>query len=62
MKHFAGAMVLVWLAAWGATRVWGEDLEALVEVLAKAGKKYILDPDQGGILPLLSLGDEGGAK
>jgi membrane protease subunit HflK len=37
-------------------------LEALVEVLARAGKKYILDPDQGGILPLLTLGDEGGAK
>ena len=37
-------------------------LEALVEVLARAGKKYILDPDQGGILPLLSLGEEGGAK
>ncbi len=37
-------------------------LEALAEVLPKAGRKYIVDPDQGGILPLLRLGEEGGAR
>jgi len=37
-------------------------LETLGEVLPRAGGKYILDPSQGGILPLLRLGEEGGGK
>jgi len=37
-------------------------LEALAEILPKAGKKYIVDPSQGGILPLLRLGEEGGGR
>lgn len=37
-------------------------LEALAEVLPKAGRKYIVDPEQGGILPLLRLGEKGGAQ
>jgi len=35
-------------------------LEALSEVLPKAGKKYILDTKGGGVLPLLRLEQEGG--
>ena len=37
-------------------------LETLEEVLPKAGRKFIVDPGQGGILPLLRLGEEGGAR
>ena len=37
-------------------------LETLVQVLPKAGKKYILDLREGGILPLLRLGEEGGVR
>lgn len=37
-------------------------LEALAEVLPKAGRKYIVDPEQGGILPLLRLGEKGGVQ
>ena len=33
-------------------------LERMNSVLAKAGKKYILDPDEKGILPLLRLDNE----
>jgi len=43
MKHSAGAMVLVWLAAWGGTRVWGEDLEALVEETNKTRRALAMD-------------------
>jgi len=35
-------------------------LEAMSEILPKAGKKFILDPEQSGILPLLNLNE--GAK
>ncbi len=35
-------------------------LETMAEVLPKAGRKYIMDSDQQGILPLLRLGGEGG--
>jgi len=37
-------------------------LETMNEVIPKAGKKYILDADQRGILPLLSLDKEGGVQ
>jgi len=37
-------------------------LETLVEVLPRARRKYIMDPSQGGILPLLNLGEEGGER
>jgi len=37
-------------------------LETMAEVLPKAGRKYIVDPSQGGILPLLRLGEEGGVR
>jgi modulator of FtsH protease HflK len=33
-------------------------LETMKEVLPKAGKKYIIDPTQKGILPLLRLGEK----
>lgn len=35
-------------------------LEAMGEVVPKLGTKYILDPDQQGLLPLLDLGQKGG--
>ncbi len=35
-------------------------LETLAQVLPKIGKKYIIDIEQKGILPLLPLGQEGG--
>ncbi len=35
-------------------------LETLAVVLPKAGRKYIMDSSQGGILPILRLGEEGG--
>jgi len=37
-------------------------LEAMSEVLPKAGKKFVIDSDQKSVLPLLSLSKEGGAK
>ncbi len=37
-------------------------LETLGEVLPKMGRKYIIDSQQQGILPLLSLGEEGGVS
>ena len=37
-------------------------LESLAEVLPKVRRKYILDSDVGGILPLLNLGAEGGER
>lgn len=37
-------------------------LETLAEILPKAGRKYIVDPEQGGILPLLRLGEKGGVQ
>ena len=37
-------------------------LETLAEVLPKAREKYIIDPKQSSILPLLDLGTKGGAK
>ena len=37
-------------------------LETMAEVLPRARRKYILDPSQGGILPLLNLGEEGGGR
>ncbi len=33
-------------------------LENMEEIMARAGKKYIIDPEQKGILPLLRLKDE----
>jgi membrane protease subunit HflK len=37
-------------------------LEALKDLFPKLGKKYILDADQGNVLPLLNLGKEGGEQ
>ncbi|MFQ6065912.1 MAG: FtsH protease activity modulator HflK [bacterium] len=37
-------------------------LETLGEILPKIGRTYILDVDQKGILPLLSLGEKGGKE
>lgn len=37
-------------------------LEALHEVFPKLGSKYIIDPEQRGILPFLNLGSQGGGK
>ena len=36
-------------------------LEAMNQVLPKVGNKYIIDPDQQGLLPLLNL-DRGGVE
>ncbi|MGQ9654145.1 MAG: FtsH protease activity modulator HflK [Thermodesulfobacteriota bacterium] len=36
-------------------------LETMTEVLPRVGRKYVLDQDQRGILPLLELGGKGGA-
>ncbi len=35
-------------------------LEAMGEVIPRLGTKYVLDPDQQGLLPLLDLGRKGG--
>lgn len=35
-------------------------LETMMEVLPKAKQKYIIDPEQSSILPLLNIGQEGG--
>ena len=37
-------------------------LETMAEVLPRAGRKYIVDPEQGSILPLLRLDEEGGGR
>ena len=37
-------------------------LEALLEVLPKVKEKYIIDPEQSSILPLLNIGRKGGIK
>jgi len=37
-------------------------LETLVEALPRAKEKYIIDPRQSSILPLLNIGEKGGAK
>jgi len=37
-------------------------LEALKELFPQIGKKYVIDADQKGIVPLLNLGKEGGAE
>ncbi len=37
-------------------------LEVLADVLPRAGRKYIIDSSQGGILPLLRLDGEGGGR
>jgi membrane protease subunit HflK len=36
-------------------------LETMAEALPRVGRKYVLDQDQRGILPLLELGGKGGA-
>ena len=37
-------------------------LETLTDVLPKAKEKYIIDPEQSSILPLLDIGGKGGVK
>ena len=37
-------------------------LETMAEVLPRAGRKYILDSSQTGILPLLRLDEEGSVR
>lgn len=37
-------------------------LETLMDVLPRAKEKYIIDPKQSSILPLLNLGEKGGTK
>jgi len=37
-------------------------LETLLEVLPRAKDKYIIDPEQSSILPLLNIGQKGGVK
>ncbi len=37
-------------------------LETLSEVLPKMGKKYIIDPQVKGLVPLFPIGEKGGAK
>lgn len=56
------------LATWEAYREAKEVtrkrlyLEAMKEILPKAGQKYIIDSSTHNILPLLRLNDEGGAR
>lgn len=37
-------------------------LEAMNEIMSKAGSKYIVDPSHQGILPFLNLNDQGGTR
>jgi membrane protease subunit HflK len=37
-------------------------LETMMEVLPKAEHKYVIDPTQSSILPLLNIGEKGGLK
>ncbi|MCP4648459.1 MAG: FtsH protease activity modulator HflK [PVC group bacterium] len=37
-------------------------LEAMNEIMSKAGRKYVVDPSQKGILPFLNLNDQGGIQ
>jgi len=37
-------------------------LETMGEVIPKLGTKYIIDPEQSGLLPLLNLSEKGGEK
>ncbi|MFH1577967.1 MAG: FtsH protease activity modulator HflK, partial [Candidatus Omnitrophota bacterium] len=37
-------------------------LETLADVLPKAKEKYIIDPKQSSILPLLKIGEKGGVE
>jgi len=37
-------------------------LEAMNDIMSKAGSKYIVDPSQKGILPFLNLNDQGGVR
>ncbi|MCK4437145.1 FtsH protease activity modulator HflK [bacterium] len=56
------------LATWGeykkAPRITQKRLylETMVEVLPRAKEKYIIDPEQSSILPLLNIGQRGGSK
>ena len=62
-KGDAAKFIATWEAYKNAKEVTKKRLylEAMNEVLPKAGKKFIVDPDQKGILPLLNLSQKGGA-
>ncbi|MFH1856982.1 MAG: FtsH protease activity modulator HflK [Candidatus Omnitrophota bacterium] len=55
-------------AVWGAYKNSKEVtkkrlyLEAMNNIMSKAGNKYIVDPSQKGILPFLNLNNQGGAQ
>ena len=63
-KGDAAKFIAVWEAYKSAKDVTRKRLylEAMNEILAKAGNKFIVDPSQKGILPLLNLNKEGGAQ
>ena len=63
-KGDAAKFLAVWNAYKNAKEVTRKRLylEAMNDILKSAGKKFIIDPSQKGILPFLDLGREGGAK
>ena len=63
-KGDAANFIAVWEAYRGSKEVTKKRLylEAMSEILQKAGNKFIIDPSQKGILPLLNLNKEGGAQ
>ena len=63
-KGDAANFIAVWEAYRGSKEVTKKRLylEAMNEILQKAGNKFIIDPSQKGILPLLNLNKEGGAR
>jgi len=64
-KGDAAKFTAVWEAYKNAKEVTKKRLylEAMEKIMSQAGKKFIVDPSQKGILPLLNLGDTtGGAR
>ena len=63
-KGDADRFLAIWAEYKKAPRITEKRLylEAMLEVLPKAGEKYIIDPKQTSILPLLNIGQRGGSK
>ena len=60
-KGDAAKFIAVWQAYRSAKEVTKKRLylEAMNDILSRAGSKYVVDPSQKGILPLLNLGQGG---
>jgi membrane protease subunit HflK len=63
-KGDAAKFIAVWEAYKNSKEVTRKRLylEAMNEILQKAGNKFVVDPSQKGILPLLNLNSQGGAQ